>query len=60
MQKHPKVPITLMGILGTSLPETAHFVYCNGLDIWHSFQDITHNKGNNDRKSTILNLVELL
>ena len=53
MQKHPKVPITSMGIVDTSLPETAHFVYCNGLDIWHSFQDITHIEGNNDRKSTI-------
>ena len=27
-----------------SLPETAHFVYSNGLAIWSGFPDITHTK----------------
>ena len=29
---------------GTFLPETTHFVYSNGLDIWHGLSNIRHNK----------------
>ena len=29
-----------------SLPETAHFVYSNGLAIWHGLPDIRHVKVN--------------
>ena len=27
---------------GISLPETAHFVFCNSLVIWHGLSDNTH------------------
>ena len=44
---------------GISLTETTHFVLYQGLDIWHSFPDITHIEVNNGLKLVILNLIEL-
>ena len=36
----------------------AHLHISNGLPIWHSFPDITHNNVNNGLKSAILNLIK--